>query len=214
MPVRLALFEDKLVAGSGLEWGPAPRVIYVRSGSVRVRDAAGTRPLTVDRHGMFQGALGVSGEGEIWTFEISAARLASLGDADKRRTVHAAEIDLDATKPVLFRADRVDFLPDGVTPRHGHKGAGIRRLLYGRLVAEIGDHVHRIEAGQAWFETGKDPVIGRNGAPASAFVRALALPVELKGQPTFIPWTPEEASKPRGTKPTPFYDEIVALPPA
>ncbi|MBL8697362.1 MAG: hypothetical protein JNK67_03260 [Alphaproteobacteria bacterium] len=212
MPVRLALFEDKIVPGRSLAWRPAPRVIYVRGGSVRVRDAAATHPLTVDRCALFQGELAVSGDGEIWTFEISAAALAAMDDDDKRRTILAAEIDLDATKPVLFRADRVDFLPDGVTPRHGHKGSGIRRLLFGRLVAEIGHEVRRIESGQAWFESGRDPVIGRNIAPASAFVRGLALPVELKGQPTFIPWTPEEASKPRGVRPQPFFDEIVTLP--
>lgn len=212
MPVRLALFEDKIASGRTLAWGPAPRVIYVRSGSLRVRDARGTHAVTVDRCVLFQGELAITGEGELWTFEISAAALAAMGDADKQRTILAAEIDLDATRPVLFRADRVDFLPGGVTPRHGHKGAGIRRLLFGRLVAEIGDQIHRVEAGGAWFETGKDPVIGRNIAPASAFVRGLALPVELKGQPTFVPWTPEEATKPRGVRPQPFFDEIVTLP--
>lgn len=212
MPVRLALYEDKIVASRGLDWGPAPRVIYARSGSLRVRDARGTHPLTVDRCALFQGALAIGGEGEIWTFELSAVPLAAMSDAEKRRAILAATIDLDASRPVLFRADRVDFLPGGVTPRHGHKGAGIRRLLFGRLIAEIGDHVQRIESGQAWFETGRDPVVGRNIAPASAFVRGLALPVELKGQSTFIPWTPEEASKPRGVRPTPLFDEIVELP--
>lgn len=212
MPVRLALFEDKIGSGRVLAWGPAPRVIYVRSGSVRVRDSLGTHVVTVDRCVLFQGELAISGEGELWTFEISAAALAAMGDADKHRTILAAEIDLDAKRPLLLRADRVDFLPGGVTPRHGHKGAGIRRLLFGRLIAEIGDQIHRVEAGGAWFETGKDPVIGRNIAPASAFVRGLALPVELKGQSTFVPWTPEEAAKPRGVRPQPFFDEIVTLP--
>ena len=213
MTVRLALFDDKLAPGRALDWPASPRVIYVRSGVARATTPAGRQVMTVESCGLFTDALTIEGEGEVWTFELSATPVAGLSPEEKTRTILAHDIDLDAAAPVLFRADRVQFPPGAVTPRHGHKGAGIRRLVFGRLVAEIGDEVRRIEAGMAWFESGKDPVIGRNVAPASAFVRGLALTPTLKGQPTFIPWTPEEGAKPRGTKPTLFFDEIVTLPP-
>lgn len=212
MTVRLALFEDKLVAGRPLDWPAAPRVIYVRWGVARVTTPAGRQVMTIESCGLFTEALAIEGDGDVWTFELSAVPVAGMSLGEKMRSILAHDIDLDPSGPVLFRADRVQFPPGAVTPRHGHKGAGIRRLIYGRLVAEIGDEVRRIEAGMAWFESGKEPVIGRNVAPASAFVRGLALTPALKGQPTFIPWSPEEAEKPRGTRPTQFFDEIVTLP--
>jgi hypothetical protein len=214
MTVRLALFEDKLAPGRPLEWPAAPRVIYVRWGVARAISSAGRQVMSIESCGLFTDALRIEGDGDIWTFELSAVPVAGMSLAEKTRSILAHDIDLDPAAPVLFRADRVQFPPGAVTPRHGHKGAGIRRLIYGRLVAEIGEEVRRIEAGMAWFESGKDPVIGRNVAPASAFVRGLALDPALKGQPTFIPWSPEEAAKPRGTRPTQFFDEIVDLPPA
>lgn len=213
MTVRLALFEDKLAPGRPIDWPASPRVIYMRWGTARVTTPSGRQVMTIESCGLFTREISVEGDGDIWTFELSATPVAGMSLEEKARTVLAHDIDLDPTSAVLLRADRVQFPPAAVTPRHGHKGAGIRRLIFGRLVAEIGEEVRRIEAGMAWFESGKDPVIGRNVAPASAFVRGLALSPELKGQPTFVPWSPEEAAKPRGTKPTLFFDEIVTLPP-
>jgi hypothetical protein len=213
MTLRLALFEDKLAPGRPLDWPAAPRVIYVRWGTARMITPAGRQVMTIESCGLFTEAMTLEGDGDIWTFELSAVPVAGMSLEEKTRTILAHDVDLDPASPVLFRADRVQFPPGAVTPRHGHKGAGIRRLIYGRLVAEIGEEVRRIEAGMAWFESGKDPVIGRNVAPASAFVRGLALTPALKGQPTFVPWSPEDAAKPRGVKPTLFCDEIVTLPP-
>ncbi len=112
---------------------------------------------------------------------------------------------------MLLRADRVTFPPSAVTPKHGHKGPGIRRLVSGRLVAELGSEVRRIEAGEAWFESGKEPVVGRNLAPSSSFVRVMVLDPALAGEPTFIPWSEEDAAKPRGTNRHLFFDTVVRL---
>ena len=75
----------------------------------------------------------------------------------------------------------------------------MRRLIKGRLLAEIGDNFERIDAGHAWFETGLDPVIGTNiHTGNSAFVRVMVLPIELEGgKSSFVPTTPEDAAKPR-----------------
>jgi hypothetical protein len=40
----------------------------------------------------------------------------------------------------------------------------------------------------------------------------MVLDPALLGEPTFIPWTPEEADKPRGTERTPFFDTVVTIP--
>jgi hypothetical protein len=210
MPLRLALFEDHL---AGLaHWAAAPRALFVRAGQCTVRASAGraTTLNAIDCQ-FFTSDIEIEGSAEVWTFELSKASVAALSIEDQRRCILAHEVDLDPGRPIVFRADRVEFPPGMETPRHGHKGAGIRRLYQGRLVAEIGSELRRIEEGAAWFETGRDPVVGRNVAPASAFVRALALPPELHGKPTFIAWSEAEAAKPRGTVRTEYFDALVSL---
>ena len=75
----------------------------------------------------------------------------------------------------------------------------MRRLVRGRILAEIGDEIDRIQQGQAWFETGRDWVVGTNVHDGnSVFVRLMILPGELKGgKSSFIPASAGEAAKPR-----------------
>ena len=157
--------------------------------------------------GALVGAATLAGDGVIWGYEATR----SLAAPDPRRTILHVRLPRDPDAPVLLRADRVDFPPDAVTPRHGHAGPGIRRLLAGRLFAEIGDTHRRIDAGEAWFESGLEPVVGRNIAPASAFVRCMVLDPDLLGRPTFRPSSAEDAAKPRAVGYRQFFDTIVTL---
>jgi hypothetical protein len=205
MTIRLAATEDVLEPGQVLHLMPAARAIYVRRGTVEV---AGSGTIGADDCRLVVGAATLRGDGEVWCYEAAAA----WDDTDRDRIVLAALLPRDAGAPLVLRADRVDFPADGVTPKHGHAGPGIRRLLHGRLSAEIGEQVFRIDPGRAWFEAGPDPVVGRNLAPASAFVRGMALDVALHGKPTYRAWDEVEAAKPRGVAPRLFFDEIVTLP--
>lgn len=214
MTVALCLFEDALFPGRKVAWPAAPRAVYARSGRAEIEAGGARRALGAGDCALVVAAAELSGDGEIWTFELSARGVAAIPPSDRGRLVLAHDIDLDPAGPLLLRADTVAFPPGAVTPRHGHKGAGIRRLIHGRLLAEIGGETRAIGPGEAWFESGRDPVVGRNLAPSSAFVRALVLDPALRGLPTFVPWTPEDATKPRGAKPAQFFDEIVTLPPA
>jgi quercetin dioxygenase-like cupin family protein len=211
MTIRLALFEDHL--DGTLHWPAAPRAVFVRAGRITISNGEGT-PQTLEATDcrLCTDEVRIAGSGELWTFEVAAASAAALSFQEQARCILAHDIDLDPAQPVVLRADRVEFPAGMETPRHGHKGAGIRRLYRGRLVAEVGSEVRRIDAGDAWFETGHDPVIGRNVAPSSAFVRALVLAPELHGKPSFIPWSEAEAAKPRGTQRTEYFDALVRLP--
>lgn len=211
MTVALFLFEDALAPGRALSWPAAPRAVYARSGRCEIAAGGARRRLAAGDCALVVTAAELHGDGEIWTFEISPRGVDAMAPSDRGRLVLAHDIDLDPSGPLLLRADTVAFPPGAVTPRHGHKGAGIRRLIHGRLLAEIGGEVRAIGPGEAWFESGRDPVVGRNLAPSSAFVRALVLDPALKGLPTFVPWAPEEAARPRGAKPAQFFDEIVTL---
>lgn len=205
MTIRLAATEDVLEPGRVLALPPAARAIYVRRGTV---DVDGLGSIGADECRLQVGPATLRGAAEIWGFEIAS----DWDAADRGRIVLAALLHRDPAAPIVLRADRVDFPPGAVTPRHGHAGPGIRRLLHGRLSADIGEQVHRIDPGQAWFETGHDPVVGRSLAPDSAFVRGMALDPVLHGKPTFRAWDGAEAAKPRGVKPRLFFDEIVTLP--
>lgn len=113
--------------------------------------------------------------------------------------------------PYLLRADRIESRPGARTPRHGHRGPGMRRLVYGQLLAEVGDTVERIGRGHAWFETGMDPVVGINTGDANAaFVRLLVLPAALEGgKSSFIASDASEAKKPRSVDNRLFGERVV-----
>lgn len=211
MTVSLSLYEDHLLPATPLVWDAGVRGVFVHRGQLRVSEADGSVDLEQGQCQMFTRALVLSGEAQIWTFELSARLVSELGTSADTRLILAHDIDLNATKPMVLRCDHVAFPPNAQTPRHGHKAAGIRRLVSGRLIAEIGHETRRIDAGEAWYESGSDPVVGRSIAPESAFVRAMVLPVHLHGKPTFIAWSAEEAAKPRGTQRTEFFDAVVQL---
>lgn len=77
-------------------------------------------------------------------------------------------------------------------------------MLFGSILGEIGAAWDRFDAGRAWFESGTEPVIGRNVHTGnSAFVRFLVLPDELReGQTSFVATDAAEAAKPRAVQNT------------
>ena len=208
--MRLSLFEHHLEAGAPLLWPAAVRALFIRAGSLKLTQPDGTVH-TLDRLAclLTESALTLEGTAEVWTFELSRQTLTALSVEQRLHCVMSCNVGLEDERTVVFRLDRVEFSPGFETPKHGHKGPGIRRLYAGRLVADIGDEVRRVDPGDAWFETGHDPVIGRNLVPHSGFVRAMVLPADLHGKTTFIPWDETEAAKPRGTLRTEYFDRIV-----
>ncbi|MCZ8321061.1 MAG: hypothetical protein O9296_05670 [Novosphingobium sp.] len=138
-----------------------------------------------------------------WIFELSAdlvvAKHHSLVPVLSRRA-QLPDGDL------IIRADRIDQPAGLTTPSHHHRGPGIRRLVTGRLLAEVGDHIDLITTGQAWFESGLEPVVGTNlQRGTNTFVRVMVLPSELAGgKSSFVPTTPFDAARPRGVTPHVF----------
>lgn len=203
--IRLALFEDVLEGGS-LALPPAVRGLYLRHGSVTLDGVA----LAPDNAVFAKGAGVLAGHGEVWRFDVSDVTTVAAPE-EHARLILAHPLPRDPAAPFVLRMDRVDFPPEGATPKHGHAGPGIRRLVSGRLLAEVGEHAQRIDTGDAWFETGDDPVIGRAMRPGSAFIRCMVLDAGLHGRPTFRAWDAEEAAKPRSTSSRLFFDTLTDL---
>jgi quercetin dioxygenase-like cupin family protein len=123
-------------------------------------------------------------------------------------------IELAPGADYLMRCDRVDFDPGGVALPHRHKGGGIRCLIMGAMELRIDGHPARtIAPGQAWFESGREPVYaaGAPDAPTS-FVRVSILPRAIRGQSSIVYVDPADATRGRPRRYTVFADEPIDLP--
>ena len=193
-PLRITLYDLTLSERPLTLTGPGQRFVYVERGRLTTGGAA----YEADSGFFAPKRLTCTGEGRAWLYEVApvespVAAESSLSLVISRRAAPPTDA------PRLMRADRIESPPGAATPRHGHRGPGLRRLIKGRLMAEIGVDVERIDPGHAWFETGHDPVIGTNIANGpSAFVRVMVLPPDLAGgKSSFVPTTLEDAQKPR-----------------
>src|SRR5215470_16325721 len=216
----LRLCEDRLAESARLALTACPRVVYVLAGDVSVRAGEGRVHITVDHawHGVAGCALDASAHGAtILRYELVRGA-SSLDDSgvDKDVTTRLLEsslLTLDDAGEYLMRCDRVDFAPGGEALPHGHKGGGVRCLIAGELEVRIGAREGRVmKPGDAWFESGVEPVhaIASATMPTS-FIRVAILPRAIRGQSSIVYVDPAHASvKPR--KYTVFVDEPIALP--
>ncbi|MCW3474328.1 hypothetical protein [Limobrevibacterium gyesilva] len=195
---RISVY-DVVLDGSAPALSDGPhRFFYVRQGGLTLRSADAATVVGENDGAFSSEAVSLEGAGLVWIYEVMPDDVPLIGSS-LASLVLSHRTALGADAPQLMRADRIESQSGSATPRHGHRGPGLRRLLYGRLMAEVGDHLQRIDEGQAWFETGRDPVIGTNiHSGPSAFVRVTVLPLELEGgKSSFIPADAAEAAKPR-----------------
>jgi hypothetical protein len=199
---------DLAVAGSATVDGGAHRFFYLRNGQMSA-PSRGPAALEPDSGFFASETTSLEGEGTLWVYEAAPFETTLLGGGAS--VVLSRRFEREFGPPLLLRADRIESPAGAATPRHTHRGPGIRRLLSGRLLAEMGDDLERIEPGQPWFETGKDPIVGMNiSGGNSAFVRVMVLPIDLKGGKTsFVATTAEEAAKPRHVASRLFGETVI-----
>jgi quercetin dioxygenase-like cupin family protein len=215
MPHALRLVEDRLAAGSAPP-GALPalnRVLYVTRGDVAV--AWDGRAAHVAAGGAWHGSAdcairaGDAGA-HLLRFELYRPPAPGLNGGTSRLD---HPLDLDPGRSWLMRCDRVDFAPGGEAPRHRHRGGGIRCLLRGRLEVTVGDAPPaRIAPGQAWFESGREPVYAA-AAPdeETSFIRVTIQPAEIRGQSSIMYVNPADAARKPRTY-TVFIDEPIGVP--
>jgi quercetin dioxygenase-like cupin family protein len=124
---------------------------------------------------------------------------------------HAVVLDTDTSW--IARCDRIDFPPGGIAYTHTHPGPGIRFLLEGTLTIRSEGETTEYAAGEAWYESGPEPVHATAAVDRdSAFVRVLLLPEEWEGKRTIRYVDPGDDEKPRLQRPTVFFDRPLTLP--
>jgi hypothetical protein len=203
----LAFFRDTLTAGAPLEL-PAgiPRVIYLRSGALTLR-AAGT-VATLGANSAWHGAMpahALAGKEGAEAFRWELHR--GVPDSGARL---AAAIDLSAAAQWLMRCDRVDFPPGGIAYTHTHQGPGIRCLLAGGLRVQSAGHDLAITPGEAWFESGPDPVLAHAAQDEpTSFARVMILPLALRGKSSIRYVLPEDQEKPKRQSYQLFVDDAI-----
>lgn len=210
-PLRLTVYDLALGERTPLRCNAHACFFYSADGDFTLSGQNGTTRCAADTGAFVEQDVSIEGRGTAWLFELAPAKRPFL-DAGGLSVVMSRLLDLGGPGPHLVRADRVESTPGSETPRHGHKGPGIRRLIRGRIMAMIGEDVDRIDAGRAWFESGREMVVGRNIHDAeSAFVRVMVLPAELEGgKSSFIPADAVEAAKPRAVSYRLFGERIIA----
>src|SRR5262245_46702230 len=194
----LRLVRDDLPARAPARALPAlNRVLYVLAGELTI--AAGETTTRVAEHsaaftaGSIAAAAGARG--------ATALRYELVGDGTPRDTAAVLllehPITLATGADYLMRCDRVDFDPGGAALPHRHRGGGIRCLIAGSIEVRIEGHPARAVAlGEAWFESGREPVYaaGAPDAPTS-FVRVSILPREIRGQSSIVYVDPADATR-------------------
>jgi quercetin dioxygenase-like cupin family protein len=206
----LALVEHRLAAGGTLALLAANRVLYVVDGAVKLASPHGAAGLAANSAWCGPDALVLDSAGDttVLAWELRhGAETPSEG-----RLVLAAPLALDPTKNHLMRGDRVDFPVGGVAYKHRHQGPGIRRLLHGSMRVETQGKSHDYAPGEAWFETGPDPVFAAaSSREETAFARCMILPLALKGRSSIAYVDAADQDKPKTQRYQVFIDFPIQL---
>ena len=201
----LTLFEHRVVAGAPLSLPAAARVLYVVEGACKVASADAAAGLGANSAWCGATALAIDSAGcaTVLRWELHRGAAVDAGG----RLVLAAPVALNPGQSYLMRGDRVDFPVGGVAYTHTHQGPGTRRLLHGTIRIETQGKSHDVAPGEAWFETGPDPVFAAASTiEETAFVRCMILPLALKGKSSIRYVDPADADKPKTQRYQVFID--------
>jgi quercetin dioxygenase-like cupin family protein len=206
MAYSLRLIEDRLPAGAAAPPPRAPRVLYVVSGAL-LGDAA-TDPVPAVGPAQLAAHAGPAGA-VLYRVELVRQPPPAAGG----RVLLEHPIDLADGAGWLMRCDRVDFDPGGIAPPHRHRGGGIRCLLRGRLEVTVAEGApHTVAPGEAWFESGREPVLAVSAAEAeTSFIRFSIQPAAIRGQSSILYVDPADATRGRPRRYTVYVDEPIAL---
>jgi quercetin dioxygenase-like cupin family protein len=206
-------YRDSLAPAAALKLsGEHNRVLYVRTGSVRLRAAGQIAALGANGawHGRTAADIVAGPAGtELYRWELVPATQAA---APAMKPLLEAPLVLNDAGGYLIRCDRVDFPPGGIAYTHTHRGPGIRCLLAGAIRIETKGGAHGVNPGEPWFEAGPDPVLAiASATEPTSFARVMVLPAELLGKSSIRYVLPEDQDKPKRQTYQLFVDEPIVV---
>ena len=210
--LRIAV--DGIVAKERLSLPAANRFIYVRAGDAIARSDSVAASLSEGSGQTSAQAIVIEGGqhgASVLRWELVRAGTAAWGSAQSRGLL-GKSIELTDPQGYLLRADRVDFPLGGIAYTHTHRGPGIRCLLRGEISVDAAGETHAVKPGEAWFESGPDPVLATaSSVELTSFARVMILPRELAGKSSIRYVKPEDADKPKSQRYQIFADEPIEL---
>ena len=179
----LRLSEDFLTDRGVLSLPALPRMLFVVRGAVMV----GTRPLGQGEAWQGEDAVAVRASeagATVWRWDLSSGAPAPWrnGPGVFTREKLSARLETLPEGDLLWRGDSVAFPPGGCAYLHRHQGPGIRCLIDGELRVDTGGQSHTYQVGEAWYETGPDPVFAQAGERPTRFIRVMILPRALRAR--------------------------------
>lgn len=196
---------------------PLNRVLYVLGGEITVASGGLERRLEADS--AWHGSAGcelraASSEAAVLCYELAGGSPGVGGRAAEegvgQELVGEHPIDLSPGTEYLMRCDRVYFAPGGVALPHRHRGGGIRYLIEGELAVRVGDRPARtMKPGDAWFESGVEPVYAEAAPRPTSFVRVSILPRSIRGISSIVYVDPADAERSQPRRYRVYLDEPI-----
>jgi hypothetical protein len=214
MHSELRLIEDFLTDKGAISLPALPRMLFVVRGSVTI----GQRVLGQGEALFGEDLITAHAEGTgatLWRWELSDPRLPAVKTANSSVSSWDKLAVPLASLPegeLLWRGDSVAFPPGGCAYLHRHQGPGIRCLIEGSLRVDTAGQSHTYEIGDAWFESGPDPVFAQVGERATRFIRVMILPRALIGKSSIQYVNDEDREKPKTQQYRVFVDTPLTRP--
>ena len=176
----------------------ANRVVYAREGEASI----GGKRLPADEARFLSAreTARLEGEGILWIWGV-------LGEGDERPLADGAKtklaaavrtLDRERESAFLLRCDSVAFPAGGCAYTHVHQGPGIRALTEGSIRIDSEGNSHLYGPGEAWFESGPQPVFAAaDPALRTRFIRVMLLPLACKGKSSIRYILAEDEKKPK-----------------
>ena len=214
MHPELRLVEDFMTDRGVLNLPALPRMLYVVRGSI----TAGRRTARIGETLYSEDAITAHAEGTgaiLWRWELSDPRQPATKVSSPSVYSRDKLVQTLATLPegdLLWRGDSVAFPPGGCAHLHRHQGPGIRCLIDGELRVDTGGQSHTYQVGEAWYETGPDPVFAQAGERPTRFIRVMILPLALEGKSSIQYVNEEDKAKPKAQQYRVFVDAPLTRP--
>jgi hypothetical protein len=214
MHPELRLIEDFLTDKGAISLPALPRMLFVVRGSVNVGQRVLGQGEALFGEDMITAHASEAGA-TLWRFELSDPRQPPAKTADVSVNSWpklAAPLEKLPDGDLLWRGDSVAFPAGGCAYLHRHQGPGIRCLIEGSLRIDTAGQSHTYRIGDAWFESGSEPVFAQAGDRPTRFIRVMILPRALIGKSSIQYVNEDDKAKPKTQQYRVFVDAPLLRP--